>query len=129
MFGLTLSLLAVLALRPIRRKALQMETNRAISEYNNKHSISDRDLKASQDSISAAENEIGTLSDGGAAENKLAKWNVLALEAGIVFHSVIIGVTIGTASGEGWVPLLIVSLSVVTIESEEIGRDRPWLAR
>lgn len=41
------------------------------------------------------------------SESSLLKWNVVMLEAGIVFHSVIIGVTIGTASGAGWVPLLI----------------------
>ena len=40
---------------------------------------------------------------GLSAEDSLAKCNVLALEAGIIFHSIIIGVTIGTASGEGWV--------------------------
>lgn len=78
-----------------------METNRSIWEHNNLN----RDSKL-EDS-SSSENEVATLDDGGVAENKLAKVNVLALEAGIIFHSVIIGVTIGTASGEGWVPLLI----------------------
>ncbi|PWN24510.1 Zinc/iron permease, partial [Jaminaea rosea] len=40
-------------------------------------------------------------------EFRLNKWSIVSLEAGIVFHSIIIGVTLGASSGEGWVPLLI----------------------
>lgn len=37
------------------------------------------------------------------AKRKLAKFEVIALEAGIVFHSIIIGVTLGADSGPGWI--------------------------
>lgn len=35
-------------------------------------------------------------------------WQVILLEAGIIFHSIMIGVTLGAGSGPGWVTLLIV---------------------
>ena len=35
-------------------------------------------------------------------------WQVLLLEAGILFHSIMIGVTLGAGSGNGWTTLLIV---------------------
>lgn len=35
-------------------------------------------------------------------------WQVLLLEAGIIFHSIMIGVTLGAGSGAGWTTLLIV---------------------
>ena len=35
-------------------------------------------------------------------------WQVMLLEAGIIFHSIMIGVTLGAGSGAGWVTLLIV---------------------
>ncbi|KAK0527090.1 high-affinity Zn(2+) transporter zrt1 [Tilletia horrida] len=41
------------------------------------------------------------------AQGRLAKFEVLALEAGIIFHSIIIGVSIGTSSGPGWKAFLI----------------------
>jgi len=36
------------------------------------------------------------------------KWQVLILEAGILFHSIMIGVTLGATGGSGWTTLLIV---------------------
>ena len=36
------------------------------------------------------------------------KWQVLILEAGIIFHSIMIGVTLGATGGNGWTTLLIV---------------------
>lgn len=36
------------------------------------------------------------------------KWQVLVLEAGILFHSIMIGVTLGASGGNGWTTLLIV---------------------
>ncbi|CAD6891334.1 unnamed protein product [Tilletia laevis] len=41
------------------------------------------------------------------AQGRLAKYEVMALEAGIIFHSIIIGVSIGTSSGPGWKAFLI----------------------
>lgn len=41
------------------------------------------------------------------AQGSLSKWSILALEAGIVFHSVIIGVNLGTSSGTDWIVILI----------------------
>lgn len=35
-------------------------------------------------------------------------WQVILLEAGIIFHSIMIGVTLGAGSGVGWTTLLIV---------------------
>lgn len=35
-------------------------------------------------------------------------WQVLLLELGIIFHSIMIGVTLGAGSGNGWTTLLIV---------------------
>lgn len=36
------------------------------------------------------------------------KWQVFLLEAGIIFHSIMIGVTLGATGGDGWKRLLIV---------------------
>ena len=36
------------------------------------------------------------------------KWQVILLEAGIIFHSIMIGVTLGATGGSGWIRLLIV---------------------
>lgn len=52
--------------------------------------------------ISRLDIDEASLEEAEKAHNKLQKWEVLALEAGIIFHSIIIGVTIGTSSGEGW---------------------------
>ena len=41
------------------------------------------------------------------AQAKVAEWDVIAIEAGIVFHSILIGVTLGVATGAGFVALLI----------------------
>lgn len=41
------------------------------------------------------------------AQAKVAEWDVIAIEAGIVFHSILIGVTLGVATGSGFVALLI----------------------
>lgn len=35
-------------------------------------------------------------------------WQVMLLEAGIIFHSIMIGVTLGADSGDSWTTLLIV---------------------
>jgi zinc transporter 1/2/3 len=40
--------------------------------------------------------------------NEEQKWQVAVLEAGIIFHSIMIGVTLGASGGNGWTTLLIV---------------------
>ncbi|CEH16772.1 Fe2 /Zn2 regulated transporter [Ceraceosorus bombacis] len=45
--------------------------------------------------------------DAARAHAKVAKFEVIALEAGIIFHSVIIGVSLGASSGDTFVTLLI----------------------
>lgn len=41
------------------------------------------------------------------AQAKCAEWDVIAIELGIIFHSILIGVTLGVATGSGFVALLI----------------------
>ncbi|SJX63352.1 related to ZRT2-Zinc transporter II [Sporisorium reilianum f. sp. reilianum] len=41
------------------------------------------------------------------AQAKVAEWDVIAIEAGIIFHSILIGVMLGVATGAGFVALLI----------------------
>ncbi|SNX87156.1 related to ZRT2 - Zinc transporter II [Melanopsichium pennsylvanicum] len=41
------------------------------------------------------------------AQAKVAEWDVIAIEAGMIFHSVLIGVTLGVTTGSGFVALLI----------------------
>ena len=41
------------------------------------------------------------------AQAKVAEWDVIAIEAGIIFHSILIGITLGVATGSGFVALLI----------------------
>ncbi len=41
------------------------------------------------------------------AQAKVAEWDVVAIEAGIIFHSILIGVTLGVATGSGFTALLV----------------------
>ncbi|PWN40512.1 Zinc/iron permease [Ceraceosorus guamensis] len=102
-------LIDFLALRPLRRQAYAAQERafasgaRSTSDDDSVEKPNERAL-IPEESDGHAHESIDLLKH---SEGRMAKWNVLALEAGIVFHSIIIGVTIGTASGEGWVPLLI----------------------
>ncbi|CAO1622735.1 unnamed protein product [Sympodiomycopsis kandeliae] len=97
-------------LRPLRRKVL-------LSSQRSSMPSSEAHLHSNDGKINEVESQDSGRAEGqedhadttslNHSESSLLKWNVVMLEAGIVFHSVIIGVTIGTASGEGWVPLLI----------------------
>ncbi|EPQ28570.1 uncharacterized protein PFL1_03874 [Pseudozyma flocculosa PF-1] len=44
---------------------------------------------------------------GDAAAAKVQRVDLWMLEAGIIFHSILIGVTLGAATGSGWIALLI----------------------
>ncbi|PWN95161.1 Zinc/iron permease, partial [Tilletiopsis washingtonensis] len=66
----------------------------------------DPESKLQSDSESAS-SDVASQDVPTAAQAKLRKYDVLMLEAGIIFHSIIIGVTLGASNGEGWVPLFI----------------------
>lgn len=55
-------------------------------------------------SSGSAESVYGGLSY---AQAKVAEWDVTVIEMGIIFHSILIGVTLGVATGAGFVALLI----------------------
>lgn len=55
------------------------------------------------------------------AQAKVAEWDVLAIEAGIIFHSILIGVTLGVATGSGFVALLIAIVFHQTFEGLALG--------
>lgn len=48
-------------------------------------------------------------------------WQVVLLEAGIIFHSIMIGVTLGAGSGAGWTTLLIVLVFHQFFEGAALG--------
>lgn len=48
-------------------------------------------------------------------------WRVTLLEAGIIFHSIMIGVTLGASSGAGWTTLLIVIVFHQFFEGAALG--------
>lgn len=48
-------------------------------------------------------------------------WQVMLLEAGIIFHSIMIGITLGAGSGSGWVTLLIVIVFHQFFEGAALG--------
>lgn len=48
-------------------------------------------------------------------------WQVMLLEAGIIFHSIMIGITLGAGSGAGWVTLLIVIVFHQFFEGAALG--------
>lgn len=85
--------------RPLRRRAQQAL-----------RVTSDSSLQSSEDKIESTQSlqpSDAWQADSSQCQAQLQKWNVMFLEAGVIFHSVIIGVTIGTAAGTGWVALLI----------------------
>ena len=54
----------------------------------------------------ASSSDSGSIASSG-AERRVATWDLVALEAGIIFHSILIGVTLGTATGAGFTALLV----------------------
>ncbi|CAO1626248.1 unnamed protein product [Jaminaea pallidilutea] len=85
--------------RPLRRRA-----NQALRVASNSSLQSSEDKIESTQSLQPSD---AWQADSSQCQAQLQKWNVMFLEAGVIFHSVIIGVTIGTAAGTGWVALLI----------------------
>ncbi|KAK0560636.1 high-affinity Zn(2+) transporter zrt1 [Tilletia horrida] len=65
------------------------------------------DEKHSTGSSSSSHHDAASLEAAQHATGRLAKYEVLALEAGIIFHSIIIGVSVGTSGGPGWRAFLI----------------------
>ncbi|PWZ02053.1 Zip-domain-containing protein [Testicularia cyperi] len=63
------------------------------------------------------------------AENKVQEWDVAAMEAGIIFHSILIGVTLGVATGSGFVALLITIVFHQFFEGLALGSRISLLAR
>lgn len=95
-------LLDFIGLRSVRRRVWQA---RQALLLRNRPDISSEDDKSPGTPDEVSNDSASALLDR--EEFKLNKWSIVSLEAGIIFHSVIIGVTLGAASGEGWVPLLI----------------------
>lgn len=65
--------------------------------------------------VDSPSGSVGDSGDGEALQRlewplaqKQTEWQVLVLEAGIIFHSIMIGVTLGASGGNGWTTLLIV---------------------
>lgn len=95
-------------LRPIRRRVM-LATQR-ISSASSERQLDGKAMESQEEESADEHGGLGQTADTTSlnnSESHLLKWNVVMLDAGIVFHSIIIGVTIGTASGEGWVPLLV----------------------
>ncbi|BEI96389.1 hypothetical protein CcaverHIS631_0113380 [Cutaneotrichosporon cavernicola] len=63
----------------------------------------------------------GGCSHAEAAFRQEQDWQVLLLEAGILFHSIMIGVTLGAGSGPGWTTLLIVIVFHQFFEGAALG--------
>jgi len=55
----------------------------------------------------ASQADAESLNNAHRAQGRLAKYEVVSLEAGIIFHSVIIGVSVGSSGGSGWNAFLI----------------------
>lgn len=71
-------------------------------------SLRERSSAGSLCGHSDEEKSVDTSDEGPTfAQAKVAEWDVLAIEAGIIFHSILIGVTLGVATGSGFVALLI----------------------
>lgn len=90
-------------LKPLRRRVLE-DKERPIDSVTEQGKVSTPDSESVHGARRSSSVGSSTMVS---PEAKLQRWNLVALEAGIVFHSIIIGVTLGTSSGAGWVPLLI----------------------
>ncbi|EST05378.1 Zinc/iron permease [Kalmanozyma brasiliensis GHG001] len=68
------------------------------------HTVEKRESHSSLDHSASEESTYGGLTY---AQAKVAEWDVIAIELGIIFHSILIGITLGVATGAGFVALLI----------------------
>ncbi|KAL9934496.1 hypothetical protein V8E36_006952 [Tilletia maclaganii] len=97
------------ALRPLRQRVLRTAGVVpagccSMPEAFRPHTVSHGDKHSTG---SESEVDAQSLEAANAAQGRLAKCEVLALEAGIIFHSIIIGVSVGTSGGPGWTAFLI----------------------
>ncbi|CAO1620681.1 unnamed protein product [Parajaminaea phylloscopi] len=98
-------LLDYIGLRSVRRRVWQARLA-LIARPGDKQVASDDEGKGADSPATAIDSDsASTLLER--EEFRLNKWSIISLEAGIVFHSVIIGVTLGASSGEGWIPLFV----------------------
>lgn len=99
-----------LIMRPLRRKVALAQMNQDILRSTNSqssHESADR-LKETQDELPVRMREADE--EHLQSKLKLEESELTFLEAGIIVHSIVIGVTIGTSSGEGWIAFLIAIL-------------------
>ncbi|SPO23858.1 related to ZRT2 - Zinc transporter II [Ustilago trichophora] len=75
-------------------------------EYSDDHAVGKRESNSTMDGglTPEGQDQYNGLTY---AQAKVAEWDVSAIEAGIIFHSILIGVTLGVATGSGFVALLI----------------------
>ncbi|EKD02936.1 ZIP Zinc transporter family protein [Trichosporon asahii var. asahii CBS 8904] len=62
------------------------------------------------------------------AQRRKAAWQVILLEAGIIFHSVMIGVTLGADSSSAWTTLLLVIIFHQLFEGAALEADLRLMA-
>ncbi|PWN52432.1 Zinc/iron permease, partial [Violaceomyces palustris] len=92
-------------LRSIRNKANAEVPEAQRVARDGKISGSDSGLEDDEEQVVARQSDSDA--ERVRAQAKVQTWDVFALEAGIIFHSILIGVTLGASSGSGWVALLI----------------------
>ncbi|PWN49294.1 Zip-domain-containing protein [Violaceomyces palustris] len=71
------------------------------------NSVGKRESNSTLERTSSPQENAGQYGGLTYAQAKVAEWDVTAIEAGIIFHSILIGVTLGVATGAGFVALLI----------------------
>ncbi|KAJ9479554.1 putative Zinc-regulated transporter 1 (putative) [Pseudozyma hubeiensis] len=89
-------------LRALRKKSFTQPAEQQQEQMEKRES--DSSLDHTDSSLTEQGGMYGGLSY---AQAKVAEWDVIAIEAGIIFHSILIGVTLGVATGSGFVALLI----------------------
>lgn len=91
-------------LRGLRRKSFEQQqaVQQAASQEDAK-----RNSNSTLDRTDTGEDAGGMFNGLSYAQAKVAEWDVVAIEAGIIFHSILIGVTLGVSTGAGFVALLI----------------------
>jgi len=79
------------------------------------------DLAERADKVFGHTHEFGDMAISVGDRYKRAKWDLQMLEAGICFHSIMIGVTLGAQGGSGFVTTLIAILFHQTLEGLGLG--------
>ena len=111
-------------LRALRKKSSQ-QMLQAHESHHDVHGVTKRESSSTLDRTHspATEEDAATGMYGGLtyAQAKVAEWDVFAVEAGIIFHSILIGVTLGVATGSGFEALLIAILFHQLFEGLALG--------